>query len=677
VAELLGDLLGERGDLHRGAVQRELARLDERVVEEILDHPGEAAGRLADLVCATLQQLVVARALGDQLRREEDAAERLAEVVGDDRVPLRAQPLELAERGDVLDRRHRADRVSRVVADGGRGGADRDLRAVGALDDPLVVIERLARERAAPRGALGRERTAGGIEEPALVGRGREGPVGGVTEELERVLVRLPGGAVGDEDADGRDAQHRAQPIERLLALALGATAPGEIAREHDHRRPPFEPDGERGGLDLAALAVAPEHLVLDGRGGPAGEHGATTRGGLRARARTIEVVGGHPDQRLGPAVAEHRRERAVGVDDVSVGVEVDAVRQPGDELAELRLRAPQGGLGLTLVGDVLELRDEVGGGAVGVAHERPAQHDVDGGAVFPEVALVEAVVRDLAARELPREVRVEVEVDVLGVGDALKGALRELVGGVAGDLAQRAVHAQEAPVETDEPHADRRLLEREAEALFALGERARDGLALAVEARVVERDRRLIGERREQLLVVARGGRGDAAVGGEDADGLAAEDERRRGARAGRPTAIEPGDALQHPRADRDREPEVHGQTVGGDEAEALALLEEDGGPLRAEERRRVPRHRGEHHVGVERLGDEPIDRQQLMRLSELVGDGGHGRAHGRRCSTPPTSSPRAPTRSLFAVVAWATPRLFRTTMLRALSRPGASAGA
>ena len=102
-----------------------------------------------------------------------------------------------------------------------------------------------------------------------------------------------------------------------------------------------------------------------------------------------------------------------------------------------------------------------------GVAHERRAHRDPHLAPVGVEEALLELVARDLAGDEL-------LEL-VLGVGAVVRMREREerdaeqLVLGAAEHLCERAVHAEQLAVGARERHADRRVLERGAEALLGL----------------------------------------------------------------------------------------------------------------------------------------------------------------------------------------------------------------
>ena len=72
---------------------------------------------------------------------------------------------------------------------------------------------------------------------------------------------------------------------------------------------------------------------------------------------------------------------------------------------------------------------------------------------------------------EEPARLR-QVRVEVVGVRDFLEGFGEELPFRVAGQGTQRRVDLKEAAVEVDQGHADCRVLERMAEALFAAAER-------------------------------------------------------------------------------------------------------------------------------------------------------------------------------------------------------------
>ena len=127
-------------------------------------------------------------------------------------------------------------------------------------------------------------------------------------------------------------------------------------------------------------------------------------------------------------------------------------------------------GLVAAALGDVLHLREEVQRLAVGVAHERRVDRHPHRAAGGVQVAALGAVAGELALEHRPA--RLPVGLEVVGVGDRGHRQALELRGRVAGDLAQRAVDAQEAEVGRGQRHPDRRLLEGGAEALLGLGQR-------------------------------------------------------------------------------------------------------------------------------------------------------------------------------------------------------------
>ena len=143
---------------------------------------------------------------------------------------------------------------------------------------------------------------------------------------------------------------------------------------------------------------------------------------------------------------------------------------------AEAVLGLAQRVLGAPALGDVLDLGDEVERLPGFVADERDRQQHPAVLAVGPHVALLHPVAAQLAGDDLAHQL--EVGVEVVGVGDVLEGQPEQRPGVVADDLGQRAVDAQEAAVEADQRHADRRLLEGVGEALLGLLERAVDGRA-------------------------------------------------------------------------------------------------------------------------------------------------------------------------------------------------------
>ena len=98
--------------------------------------------------------------------------------------------------------------------------------------------------------------------------------------------------------------------------------------------------------------------------------------------------------------------------------------------------------------------------------------------AVGVDVALLGAVVGRVAPPSTSAIARL-VARQVVGVGDRVVGRRLELLARVAGDLAERLVDAQEAPVERPHRHPDRRLVERRAEAVLGLAQRVLGAAAL------------------------------------------------------------------------------------------------------------------------------------------------------------------------------------------------------
>ncbi len=86
------------------------------------------------------------------------------------------------------------------------------------------------------------------------------------------------------------------------------------------------------------------------------------------------------------------------------------------------------------------------------------------------DVSLLQVVRANLAVEHPPRVL--EVDVEIVWMGDLLEGARHECRGVVAGEVAQRLVHLEEPAVRRDQRHADRRRLERPAELPLALEQR-------------------------------------------------------------------------------------------------------------------------------------------------------------------------------------------------------------
>ena len=137
--------------------------------------------------------------------------------------------------------------------------------------------------------------------------------------------------------------------------------------------------------------------------------------------------------------------------------LEQPAVAQAGQrvvvgEVAQVLLQA-------LALGDVLELGDVVQRRAVAVAHERHRQDRRDDLAGGVEVALLHLEGGDLARRAGAGAARGRCSTSS-GMHDAVEALADQLLRGVAGDVAQRAVDEQPAPVAVEQRRADRRALE-------------------------------------------------------------------------------------------------------------------------------------------------------------------------------------------------------------------------
>ena len=101
------------------------------------------------------------------------------------------------------------------------------------------------------------------------------------------------------------------------------------------------------------------------------------------------------------------------------------------------------------------------------VAPERDGLVDPDERAILADEALLQRVTGLLAPQEW--EELLEAGRQIIGMRDVLPGLLEQLLAGVADDLAELLVDAQEAALEITVGDADPRVLERAAEPLLAL----------------------------------------------------------------------------------------------------------------------------------------------------------------------------------------------------------------
>ena len=192
-----------------------------------------------------------------------------------------------------------------------------------------------------------------------------------------------------------------------------------------------------------------------------------------------------------------------------------------GESLGELVEQAIALLLGALARGDVLDDVGNVVGRAGGVAHQRGHRVDPHGLAVATEKALLPRVAVDLSAvQELTLGPAL---FPIVGVDEVQAGHPRELLPGVADDLAEAIVDQQEPPLAAHVRHADRGLLERGAEAALALRQRG-------VGARALDRAGGPGGDQPEQGDLLEGERARDAGPDVEDADHPAVDEQRRTG---------------------------------------------------------------------------------------------------------------------------------------------------
>ena len=268
--------------------------------------------------------------------------------------------------------------------------------------------------------------------------------------------------------------EHRVRREAPVLGEQRDAQARGDaprVARPGEHRLAADGVEHARGdGLRLGAAALGQQHGELVpaqarqhvGVAQPPAQGVRDVHDQLVADAVPERVV-----DRLEVVEVEHDRgaARAVALDlgDVALQLALEraAVEQPGErvvvgQMAQLLLMAPP-------LGDVLHLAEEVQRRAVRAPHHAALQRRPDRRAVGVQVALLGLVDVDLAGDE-PRH-RVRVGVGVGAVGHRAHARALELVAGPAHERGERVVDAHEAAVDAGDRHADRRALERRAEA--------------------------------------------------------------------------------------------------------------------------------------------------------------------------------------------------------------------
>src|SRR5262245_35720190 len=114
---------------------------------------------------------------------------------------------------------------------------------------------------------------------------------------------------------------------------------------------------------------------------------------------------------------------------------------------------------------DVFDLTDVIKGVAISTPKNRNAQLSVHDRPVLTDIALSELVSRNIPTSELARECKVGVEI--VGMGDGLKSELCQLGGAVAEDFAEYTIDADETPIERNQCHPNRRLIDCETKSLL------------------------------------------------------------------------------------------------------------------------------------------------------------------------------------------------------------------
>ncbi len=274
---------------------------------------------------------------------------------------------------------------------------------------------------------------------------------------------------VGDPSGEPPDRLH----LLRLAELLLEELAVGDIdARADEAREGPIREEPRRAALeDRAPLAVGAPEPVEGLEGTPRLQGGAA----LRETALPVLRVDAPRPALAGLVLEPASREGEPGLADVLE--RAVRAREPDHDggavghrpearlaLAERLLRRPA-------PGEVVDLPDDVEGRAVLAADDRERQLRVQDAPVPVAVSLLEEGVRCRALRERPHERRADRVV--LGDRELVEVVPDELAVGVAEELAERAVHAQEDPVETGQRAAHVRVLEGRAEPLLALAELA------------------------------------------------------------------------------------------------------------------------------------------------------------------------------------------------------------
>ena len=323
--------------------------------------------------------------------------------------------------------------------------------------------------------------------------------VGGEAQQADRLGVEVAPRQRADldraDDPAAVEQRHRQQRGDRAAERARVDAGGGNVG---DRDRAALAGDALDDAVDdgLAGLALDDRvHAAGGARGDRArlvGQHG----GGAIDVERVEDAVQQLAQELLEAHGAEHRGgDRLHDLQALGGGLGLGARRLRADELLAVALRA-------AALAQVLQLQDEVRPAAVACGRASDALTST--GIVVPrgpvEPAL-ELVVADRARHELLARARVDADV---GARAELVERVAEQLGGAAAErLLQRAVDVADAPVGVGARHPDRRVLERRAQLLLALGERAPALVELAEDLDLRAQDERV--DRLEEVVDGAR----------------------------------------------------------------------------------------------------------------------------------------------------------------------------
>ena len=371
LADQLAGFVAEHRVLGRVGIQDKAALVGDA---DALGHALEHAGAQAQLV---LDELV----LGDVLDLDDGAD---GGPIGDDRAGGEGDGEEAA----VLADEHVLAALLLALRQGAvdRALGDRVRPAVG-----VTVVDEVVQRPALHLGdRVADHRHGGGVHEGAVLPR--------VHQEQRR------GGVVGD----------RAGQLVLSLQRALGVATLGDVAEDVDdeaHGAGLVEHGGrgqDRPAVTVAAAGPEADQLLVHvlaakrpaGRGLAVGDRRAL---GVHHHEAAEQLAGGRGQQGGNVGHADRRGGDGVGVDDLAAVVhQRDRVGDPAEHDLELLPRGPQLPLRALACGDVHRHADEAQDLAVG--------RDVRGvGRVDPALTAIAVIDRDLEARQLARQRRLDV----------------------------------------------------------------------------------------------------------------------------------------------------------------------------------------------------------------------------------------------------------------------------